>query len=456
MPPTQDQFLISKYGLSNLFWESTSRFQNDDKHLSDLAKSTFQYRYPFLDTIKNPGVYILYGGRQVGKTTALKQFICESLKNKSVTSPQTFYLPCDNILDRAELDLILRKFFSVASINENNIIVIDEITFIKDWQLTIKGLIDQGYFQKSFLLITGSDKIILEDASAGFPGVNRRGAGSNIIVNPLSFAKMATLVSVECDSLSHEKKYNLFLNYLKCGGYLPAINELFGTAKEISDNTYLVYEQWIVSDIVRKGKNKNKLLDLLRVLITTYASQISYNRIAQHSQNLSVDTIIDYINHLERLGVLVVLSAFNQNSLSAFPKKDKKIYARDPFLIHVIAKILRQAGMISAKEAIISESALVETAVLSSYAEHAKPLYYIKAEGEVDFVVVKDGSFQAVEVKWTKNLRPQDLKQITKYPQNGLILSKQINAGSWQGITTENLVEYLINDRSSYESVPQP
>ncbi len=57
--------------------------------------------------------------------------------------------------------------------------------------------------------------------------------------------------------------------------------------------------------------------------------------------------------------------------------------------------------------------------------DHCKrwwPTYYIKGKkGVVDIAVVKDGSMYPVEVKWTKRIRAEDIKEIQGY-SNGIIL----------------------------------
>ena len=53
----------------------------------------------------------------------------------------------------------------------------------------------------------------------------------------------------------------------------------------------------------------------------------------------------------------------------------------------------------------------------------------IKSESEVDVAYLKDDTFWPVEIKWTNQLRPKDLKQISKYT-NGLILTKSETASS--------------------------
>ena len=61
---------------------------------------------------------------------------------------------------------------------------------------------------------------------------------------------------------------------------------------------------------------------------------------------------------------------------------------------------------------------------------------YIKAKGEVDIAYIDKKRIWPIEVKWTRQLRPKELKQMSKYP-NSKILTKNRNRGEIQGIPTE-------------------
>lgn len=58
-----------------------------------------------------------------------------------------------------------------------------------------------------------------------------------------------------------------------------------------------------------------------------------------------------------------------------------------------------------------AESARVEACVAAQFARR-QPTYYIKAEGEIDLVLVSGKNFTPVEVKWTESLRAIDLAQL--------------------------------------------
>ena len=197
---------------------------------------------------------------------------------------------------------------------------------------------------------------------------------------------------------------------------------------------------------MRKGKDRTRLSDLLRVVLERYASQISFTRLAQQCQHLSVETVIDYLRHLERLDIVRVLTAFDQNTLGSFPKKDKKIHATDPFLVQVLIRWLNERELLG-QNFQIDQSLLVESVVVA-HAARIAPVYYIKAEGEVDVVMVRSGEFFPIEVKWSEHVRTGDLKQVLKYPQS-VVLTRRREEGTIQGVPIKNILQFLLLLESS-------
>ena len=87
-------------------------------------------------------------------------------------------------------------------------------------------------------------------------------------------------------------------------------------------------------------------------------------------------------------------------------------------------------------------SKLVEGCVVSHYRRYF-PTYYIKAEGEIDIAYVDKERFWPVEVKWTNQIRSNDLKQLAKYP-NAKLLTKKSHIGSIENIHCEPIVFALL------------
>ena len=121
----------------------------------------------------------------------------------------------------------------------------------------------------------------------------------------------------------------------------------------------------------------------------------------------------------------------------------------DPFIFHAVNAWLKPCAdpfNEQVKPMLMDQNRcakLVEACVTTHYSRYY-PTYYIKAEGEVDIAYVENKKFWPIEVKWTGQLRPKDLKQISKY-KNGLILTKSKEQGLIQGIRTLPLPVALLS-----------
>jgi predicted AAA+ superfamily ATPase len=317
---------------------------------------------------------------------------------------------------------------------------LDEVTFVSGWDKCVKALADEGIFRGGFCILTGSDTVILKEAAARFPGRRGNAAETDFHIYPLTFREYMELVAPSLLTGGEQKLNDLFEafdRYLKCGGYLRAINELHGFGK-VREATYLTFEQWIRGDFDKRGKKLGYLLETLSVLFETSTTQVTYSKLSSKTGAMSKETFIDYCGILERMDVICTLEAFDQNTLRGFPKKARKILFLDPFIADVVGSWLVRERY---ADALMDESTKVESIVASNFKRFA-PVYYIKAQGEVDVVVVVGRKFWPIEVKWTSQLRERDLKQLKKL-KSGVILTKQSEPGDIGGIPTTPLPLFL-------------
>jgi len=158
------------------------------------------------------------------------------------------------------------------------------------------------------------------------------------------------------------------------------------------------------------------------------------------AKELSIEhhkTVSDYVCILEDMNALIVLEALAEHNLTAAPKKAKKLYFEDPFIFHAVERML-------GKSEPDCTSKLAETIAVAAFKRRYGKTYYIKGDkGEVDIAYVKGESFFPVEIKWTTQLRPEDLKQVMVY-QNSLILGRQRCASQIAQVPCLPLVYYLL------------
>ncbi len=419
------------FSFNNAHLNDPTTFSDVDPHLRKLKNQPYVFKSPLLTSFptQTPGVYTLGGGRQIGKTTFLKQWMA-SLLQKGTPPSSILFLTGEIIDDHHRLLHIMKDAIETIGFNTLKYIIIDEVTYIKGWDKAIKFLSDCGLLEKCILILTGSDLALMNEAKMRFPG--RRGIHHQVDFHyaPLSFKEYVDLVHGENNSLTY--LYGAFQNYLLHGGFLTAINDVALHGK-ILPSTFQTYSDWIRGDALKRGKKDNNLRDFLWSILKTYGTQVTWHTLTHHTTIDHPKTIQDYAELLQSMDALFIQEALLEHKLTGAPKKARRLFFSDPFIYHAIHIWLKPTYM--PQEALNDPSilsSLVETIVIN-HSRRLYPTYYIKAEGEVDLAYIKDDTFYPIEIKWTNQLRPKDLKQIKKYPQGQI----------WAHVEENHLLENL-------------
>ena len=450
----KDEFLIH-----NLFRESSARFLREDPHLRRAAQQPFTYTSPLVEATEFllPGILMLTGGRQVGKTTCLKQFIAKLLKEDRIQPTHVTFLAGELIRDDTELR---REIGSALEGTRGwTVVIVDEISYIKDWDKTIKFMADAGSLEQTTLIISGSDSAILRDAMKRFAGRRGRSPQVDFVFPPLAFAETVPLkapdlagVVAACRDRDLEAEIpgyggqaarleTLFLEYLQHGGYLTAIADWMRGGR-IEAATFRTYAEWLRGDILKHNRQEKYLFEVLRGMMKTYATQVSWIALAKELSIEHHKTVSDYVAILEDLHAVTVLEALAEHTLSAAPKKAKKLYFDDPFIFHVVEHMLDRPKA-------DAEPALAETVAVAHFRRTHGRIFYIKGhKGEVDLATIRGKTFFPVEIKWTRQIRPQELKQIQMY-KDGLILGRNVVPSRIGRFPCISLIRYLLGSRAT-------
>ena len=435
--------MIIDFLIHNLYRKSVGRFNREDPHLSDFDKLILKHRHFWWKEMDfaEPGIFLLFGGRQTGKTTSLKLLIKHLLKE--IPASNIAYLACDLIRNRFELIDNIRFHLKDVKSEHPLWLFLDEITFVAEWEVSIKALADEGVFRKNFCVITGSDQILLQQARRGLVG--RRGNAERVdfAMHTLSFREFHDLVKTK----NYEKRDGeLFKDFIICGGYLKAINDFYSGA--VKKATIKTYADWLIGDFERQRKSIRTLIEILKSLVVCYSSQITFGSLLDHVQNISKPTLIEYIDILERMGVIFILYAYDQNKKTGALKKARKIYFADPFLFSVVSYLLGEHQ--GTDKVSTYESNIVEGIVISEF-RRRYPSFYLKGKGEIDLVYLKNKKPEYVEIKWGKQLRANDLKEIKKY-KSARILATEDNVPTVNNIPVKSVVvELLSHNLTGYQ-----
>ncbi len=412
----------------NMHLTSIEHFAHLDPHLLVLNQQMYIYQAPIINEIPReiPGVYTLCGGRQVGKSTLLKQWMLSLLKS-GVEPERIGFISGELIDDHHSLVKLVSHQLTEMPQDKIIYLIIDEITYISGWDKGVKFLADAGLIRNVVLVLTGSDLVILQEARMRFPGRRGKADKVNFHLYSLSFHDYLDLTNqlpsdsqlknIDPEAMGH--LYRAFNSYLIHGGYLTAINE-YAKHGTISISTLDTYAEWVRGDMLKRDRRELYLKEIIGSIFKRFNTQVSWINLAK---DLSIDhpqTIADYIAALESMDAVFVQHALIEDKLVAAPKKHKKIMFTDPFIYHALNQWVHPTDNPYQNQILptINDpekcSKLVESTV-STHLKRKFPTYYIKAEGEVDIAYIKDKKFWPIEVKWTEQLRTHDLKQIKKY-----------------------------------------
>lgn len=380
-------------------------------------------------------LHFLIGPRQVGKTTAVKICIQNLVKRRNPKS--VFYYSCDELSDHRELGEVLDNYLAARKewgIN-NSILFLDEITFVEDWWRAVKFRIDTGVLRKDVLVVTGSASIELLGEKERFPG--RRGGGRDLYLPPLDFAeyvqklggvetKLASagnLVAVEnsarANVLYATRISELFLRYLKTGGFPAPVREFFEEGKTFTESkkTYL---DWLRNDWRKAGKSDGYMKGVLSYVLRARLTPVSWLGIAKETSIGSPHTAQSYVECLEDLLALKVLDIIAPD-FRVLHRKNKKIHVLDPFLYQVFSYYTGED---------VLEETIVES-VVASHLARVFETYFWRDGSEVDVVSVVGKKQVGFEVKWGPKgwRKPRHLKKVHLLSKENLPLF--LSSGVW-------------------------
>ncbi len=247
---------------------------------------------------------IIYGARQVGKTTLIKSIQKKDYQN-------SLFINCDEPDYRAILtDISSTELKEI--IGSKNVVFIDEAQRVKNISLTLKLFVDN--FPEKQVIATGSSSLDLSDE----------------IVEPLTgrkyeFQLFPFALSELEDKYSFLEIQRILENRIIMGMY-PEIVKKSDEAKILLKSlasSYL-YKDVLQYQDIRKPELLEKLLTALALQI---GNEVSYNELA-NLLGVSKQTVANYIQLLEKSFVIFHLSPFSRNLRNELTKL-RKIYFYD-------------------------------------------------------------------------------------------------------------------------------
>jgi len=362
--------------------------------------------------LQPPGIIIVRGPRQTGKSTFLRQFARQTLVN-GLPSGNIGLIEAESLNSRQDLLGDIQTFRK--SHDGFDLLLIDEITSLESWWLSLKVAADEGTLSNTLVICTGSSAHELSEQADLLPGRRGRRHPVDFELLPVRYADVRSHLSLE--------------DYFLTGGFPWAINEFLDSGT-IPSFVYELYAAWINGVLVRQRHGVHTLAPMLRYIVERAGTGLSVSGLSRDCGIGSNHTAENHLAYLEQSFVLLVSRWSEPGADADAPRKNRKFFPADPFLFHLFSDFGRSPeSMFSAALARRSVSqrlgGLVECLVASELRRRPSmmPLRYFLGRKEIDFV-----GNEAVEVKYQNNVDIREFEWMLKVLPEGMnatVITKQ-------------------------------
>ncbi|MFA4838636.1 MAG: ATP-binding protein [Candidatus Neomarinimicrobiota bacterium] len=358
-------------------------------------------------------IQVLSGPRQTGKTTIARQIV------QSLTVPYVFASADEpSLKDRIwiEQQWESARLKVQASVQNAGVLVLDEIQKISNWSETVKCLWEQDTTQERNLkvVLLGSSPLLMQQGLTE----SMTGRFEIIPVVHWSFPEMQSAFDYTLDE------------YLFFGGY-PGAAELRTDFERWSN--YIIQsiiEPTISHDILfQKRIDKPILLRRLFELGCHYSAQIlSYQKmVGQLTEAGNTTTLANYLNLLETVGMLCGVPKYSAEVFRQRASSPKLLALNNALITAIRGQNLNSIKTDPEIWGRIVESAIGAHLWNSIHGTVIKLYYWLDRNAEVDFVLQKEQSLIAIEVK--SGRRRSNLPGIKAF-SNKFPVAKKLLVGS--------------------------
>ena len=301
-------------------------------------------------TLKKSFALIISGIRRCGKSTLLNQ-ILKSQKKFYYLNLEDPRLEGFELRDFNSADEVFRELYG-----SEGIYFFDEIQNVERWEKFVRFLVDR----KNKVVITGSNASLLSREL----GTRLTGRHIGYELFPFSYLEFLEFFKRK----PGEKSY---LDYLYRGGFPEFLRE--------NDITLLheLLKDVLMRDIVNRFGIKNTVVlrKLAIYLLSNVGKEFSYNSLRKMLEVKSVQSIIDYVSHMEDSYLIFTVPRFSY-SYKKQQVNPKKVYSIDNGLSYANSVLFSK-----------DKGKMLENDVFLSLRRKYKEIFYFQGNRECDFVV---------------------------------------------------------------------
>lgn len=361
--------------------------------------------------LKGNHVVILYGARQVGKTT-LAQSIIDKIKVKtlSINADQIKYADIFSSRDLNKIKGLVHGY---------DLLFIDEAQRIPDIGINLKIMKDE--LKPLKILVTGSSSFEL----------------SNIISEPLTgrswtFKLFPVAVCELCSFMTPFDLKNKLEELLIYGSYPEVL-----TTVNIQDKQKLLEEigiSYLYKDVfeITNIKYHRKVQDLLKLLSFQIGQEVSINELS-NTLAISRDAVERYLDLLEKSFVIFRLTGFSKN-LRREVKKSNKFYFYDLGIRNLLIDNFKPLKDRNDTGHLWENFIIAERMKCLSYTNKRYSAYFwrLQTGAEIDYVEECGGALFGYEIKYKQSVVRPPESWTTAYKNS-----------QFQCINQENYLEFV-------------
>lgn len=359
-------------------------------------------------------VIILYGARQVGKTTLAQKILAEFGENGK-------YLNCE--LASVEAGLSVLEAEKIKSfLGDYKIIVLDEAQNILNIGKVLKIIVDT--YPKMQIIATGSSSFDL------FQKISEPLTGRNFqfMLYPLSAGE----IKENKDLFYLESKLE---NLLRFGGY-PGV---FGLSEEeAKERLNEISSNYLYKDILKfEGLKKSSVIkNLLQALALQIGQEVSYQELAV-TLGINRLTVQKYIDILEQSFVIFKLNSFSRNKRKEI-SKSIKVYFYDLGIRNSLIENYNPLEIRNDTGFLWENFCMIERKKYNEYNMNFANMYFWRTydQKEIDLIEEREGKLFAYEFKWNDKKRKIPKSFLAGYPDSEFQIIDKNNY--WQFLCPKN------------------
>lgn len=378
--------------------------------------------------VGNGNAKVITGIRRCGKSTLLEIY------RHRLTDANVVYINTElhEFSSLGDWEKLLSYIESEYRQGIDNVLIVDEIQNIEKWELIICDLIARKMFD---IYLTGSNANLLSSEYSTHLG----GRFNRIRMLPLSYE--------ECKVFAERflSKKDVLDRYMRVGGF-PILWISDVPERSCMQTVRDITEVILSKDIEQRFNIRNHVLlrDIYCTILSTIGSYVSsnniYSTIRSTGSKTTVDTVNEYIGHLEAANLIIRANVFDLKGRRTLENKHK-YYATDLGLKHSLLGYRPE-----------DISGHMENILFIELMYRGYEVYVGDYNGkDIDLVAIKDGSrlyIQACSLIDSQKTFDREFGNLAKIPDSFPKYVVMMEPGVYRGVTDTgiiccSLVEFL-------------